>query len=78
MLSIIRSKKDMLCGASHHCSESQQTGLPTPFLPEINTVSSLTPASGLKKKIKREREREKVPVCDEQRSGFSVGIFVKN
>lgn len=72
MLSIILSKKDMLCGASHNCSESQQTGLPTPLLPEINIVSSLTLPSGLKK-----RER-KVPVCDEQRSGFSVGMFAKN
>ena len=61
MLSIILSKKkDMLCGASHNCSESQQMELRKPLLPEINIVSSLTLPSGLKKK--------KVPVCDEQRS----------
>lgn len=52
MLSIILSKKDMLRGASHNCSESQQTGLPA-LLPEINIVSSLTLPSGLKKKRKK-------------------------
>lgn len=41
----------MLCGASHNCSESQQTGLRKPLLPEINIVSSLTLPSGLKKKF---------------------------
>jgi hypothetical protein len=67
VLSIILSKKDMLCCASHNCSKSQQTELPTPLLPEINIVSSLTLPSGLKKK-KKEKEKN-VPVCDEQRSG---------
>lgn len=73
MPSIILNKKDMLCGASHNCSESQQTGLPAQLLPEINIVSSFTLPSGLKKK-----KEKKVPVCDEQRSGFSVGMFAKN
>lgn len=52
MLSIILSKKDKLCGASHNCSESQQTDAPIPLLPEISIVSSLTVASGFKKKKK--------------------------
>lgn len=47
------------------------------FQHHFSQKSTLFPLSPWLPALKK-KEREKVPVCDEQRSGFSVGIFVKN
>lgn len=75
-------------GSAFHYSQSKGHalwGFPSLFQKPANwTSNTISPRNqhcflshpGFRLK-KRERER-KVPVCDEPRSGFSVGIFVKN